>query len=259
MKKSKLYYVFLALSAVLFVVSLALYYIPQFKFSDDKTVNELVGGVLIRGGAALLLIMIAAGGTDKRTITPNVRYLGRNLLLSIPCLLVAVVNFPFSAIITGSATVVRVDLIWLFALSCLAIGVSEEIFFRGLLQSYLSSAFKGRRFDIILTVAVTSAAFSLWHLFNAFTSSFGAVLYQMGYTFLLGGMFSVLMFLTEDIWLCVFFHALFDFGGGIITSLGEGKFQDTTFWILTVSVGILCGAYIIYNLIKLQFKDRSLK
>ncbi|MBP5373265.1 MAG: CPBP family intramembrane metalloprotease [Clostridia bacterium] len=257
MKKSKPYYLFLALAAVVFIASLVLYYIPQFVFIEDETVNELIFGVLIRGSVSVLLILLALGNSDGYLLAPNRKELGKNLLLFLPCFAVAVVNFPFSALISGSASIDRPELIWLFFLSCLTIGVSEEIFFRGLLQTYLSGVFKNSRIGIMLTVIVTAAAFALWHLFNAFTSSLGSVLYQVSYTFLLGGMLSALMLMTKDIWLCVTFHTLFDFGGHIVNTLGHGAFQDTVFWILTYSVGILCGAYIVYNLIRLQFKKKS--
>ena len=269
---------FLALAAVVFIASLVLYYIPQFVFTEDKTVNELIFGVLIRGSVSVLLILLALGNSDGYLLAPNRKELGKNLLLFLPCFAVAVVNFPFSALISGSTIAIggfilqanwvnhvypwlekvdRPELIWLFFLSCLTIGVSEEIFFRGLLQTYLSGVFKNSRIGIMLTVIVTAAAFALWHLFNAFTSSLGSVLYQVSYTFLLGGMLSALMLMTKDIWLGVIFHTLFDFGGHIVNTLGHGAFQDTVFWILTYSVGILCGVYIVFNLIRLQLKARS--
>ena len=72
-------------------------------------------------------------------------------------------------------------------------------------------------------------------------------------------MLSVTLYLTDSVWICVIVHALFDFGGAIVPTLGSGVFQDDFFWVSTVVVGVAVGAYIIQSLFALQKKFRSKK
>jgi len=114
---------------------------------------------------------------------------------------------------------------------------------------------KGKRRETFLTVLVTSLLFGIWHLFNLLDgAAFGAVLLQVGYSFLIGAMLSTVRIRTENLWLCVFLHALFDFGGLLIPTLGTGSFQDTVFWILTALAGILCTVHVLLFLLG---NDRS--
>lgn len=174
------------------------------------------------------------------------------LLWSLPCLAVAVVNFPFSALASGTGTVERFDLLWLFIIKCILIGITEEFLFRGILVSSLSDTFKGRH-GVFLTVLVSSAVFSLFHFINlASGSAFIPVLMQVGYSFLIGAMLATLYIKTGGLWLCVIIHALFDFGGYIISDLGTGSPHDTVFWILTAIVGALTAVHVIYTIIVLD-------
>ena len=257
--KNKAYFVAIGALAAAALVAAVLYYIPGFAYSPDETVNELIGGALIRGAVSALLIMLAVKSPDRHLLVPDLSSFGRNLLVSLPCFAVAIVNFPFSALISGAASVERLDLIWLFALNCILIGVTEEVFFRGILQPYFAGLFKKSGSNIVLTVISTSAVFALWHFFNLFSSGFGAVAFQVGYTFLIGAMLSVTILMTESVWLCVAIHALFDFGGAIVTTLGKGAFQDDFFWAATIAVGIGVGAYIVLNLVRLQIKENKQK
>ena len=257
--KNKAYIVAIAALSAVALAAAVLYYLPWFAYSTDKAVDELVGGVLIRGAVSALLILLAIKSPDKHLLVPDLSSFWKNLLVGLPCFAVAVVNFPFSALISGFARVERLDLIWLFALNCILIGVTEEVFFRGILQSYIAGLFKKSNYDVVFTVAVTSAVFALWHLFNLFSSGFGAVAFQITYTFLIGAMLSVTILMTKSVWLCVAIHALFDFGGAIVSTLGSGNFQDDFFWASTIAVGLAVGAYIIMKLVDLQKKSNEQK
>ena len=131
----------------------------------------------------------------------------------------------------------------------------EEVFFRGLLQPIFYKIVKGKKYDVILSVLMTSAAFAAWHLVNLLSgASVGATLLQVVYTFLLGCMFSFMIVETGCVWWCVLAHAIFDVGGRIVLLLGGGDFQDAIFWILTIGVGVLVGVYVFVMLIRRQKK-----
>lgn len=179
----------------------------------------------------------------------------KNLLWCVSPLLVTVVNFPFSALILGTAQITRAEFLWLFIIKCLLIGLSEELLFRGIIFHSLSDYFKKKGRSCFLPVLLSSVIFALFHFINLFDGAgILPVLQQVGYSFLIGAMLAIVLLKTKNIWLCIFLHALFDFGGFIVADLGTGNPQDLTFWILTVVVGVLCTIQMIITLIKIMKK-----
>lgn len=214
-------------------------------WTADATADGLITDMLVRVCvAAVFFLLLLFGGygdclrIDKRKL--------RALPWCVPCLLVAVVNFPFSALIGGGARVDRGDLIGLFVLYCLSVSLMEEAVFRGVLYGMIAELFpKKDPFVDCKTVLVSSAIFSAVHLFNLFTAGMGATLLQIGYTFLIGVMLSAVLLKTGSLWVCVLLHALFDFGGLLVPTLGGGVAWDGTFWLLTAVVGVLCAGHIV--------------
>lgn len=239
--------ILIVLSVIIFIV----FEVCNFKYTDDETLNALLNGTIPRfaAGGALLTVLILLGCT--KILKPELKSLPENLLWCIPCFLVVLANFPFAALITGSAKIVRAELTALFIAECLAIGFMEETLFRGILQDTFNQIFKDKPHGQIYTVFLTSAAFGVVHLFNLFAgASVGATFLQVGYSFLIGAMLSAVLIKTDNLWLCVLLHAGFDFGGSIITELGTGIFQDLWFWIFTAFAGVLCLAHVLGFLIK---------
>lgn len=211
----------------------------------DDTLKRLLQDAIPRfsAGAYLVFLMILKGYGGS--FHPKWRIF--HLLWAVPCLAVAAVNFPFSALISGKAVIKRGDLLWLFLLKCFSVALLEESFFRALLVPVL----KEKRGDLF-AVLVSAALFGAMHLINLFSGNVGAVFLQVGYTFLLGCMFAVMLLRTGNVWLCVLVHFLFDVGGTIVADLGGGSFQDTIFWILTAAVGALCAVHILVSFIRLE-------
>lgn len=252
MKKYRKEIMIVALFAVACVILVLFDYV--FKFSDDATVNALIKETLSRILVFAVLIPAAILCGYKAVFSPKTP--PRALLWCLPCLAVAVCNFPFTALIGGAARVERADLIWLFALACLSIGLLEELLFRGILQPLLLDVLKKR--GTLFAVFVNSALFGVWHFVNLLGGAgIGETLMQVGYSFLIGGMLSAVFLRTGNIWSCVFLHALFDFGGLLVTRLGTGAFQDTTFWILTAVFGVLCACHVLAYLIKKDKKEKG--
>ena len=257
MKKSTYNLITFSLIA-LAVAAVAVYYLPSVNFFGDETADLLFKDVLLRVFVAALGVFLVATSKCKDLLTPKIKRLPVNLLIILPCIAVALVNFPFSALISGKATVERYELIPLLFIECVAIGVFEETFFRALLTDYVADKLKNTRYNVFWTVIISSAVFAAWHLFNLFAgASVGGTMLQLLYTFLLGAMFSFVTISTGDIWLPIALHAVFDFGGALVSRLGTGEFQDAIFWILTLSVGTLCGVYVFIGLIRLQKKETA--
>ncbi len=170
----------------------------------------------------------------------------------LPPLLVALVNFPFSALIGGEAVITRGDLWWLFAINCILIGLTEEWLFRGILLDCFLGVAEEKKKSCFLPVLFSSASFALFHLLNLFEGAgIGDVLLQTGYSFLIGAMLAVVFCKTKNLWLCIFLHVLFDVGGLLISDIGAGNPQDTVFWVLTAVIGVLCAVHIIFTLVRL--------
>lgn len=242
------------------VVTVILFSIPSLMpFAEGSAERKLFTDVVPRLVLTAFLVAVLFFGGYRDTLTvPKGEFL-RGLLWSVPCFLVALANFPYSALATGSATIERVDLLWLFLLKCLSVALMEELFFRALLVTFVRERVKGK-LAAGWTVLISSAVFALSHLFNLFFGAgVGATFGQVGYTFLLGCMFAVAFLQTKNIWLCVGVHFLFDVGGVIVTDLGSGAFQDTIFWILTVVTAIVCAAEVIYTIFKIMAKENDQK
>ncbi len=219
-------------------------------FSADARLDALSKGVLTRGVLSALLLVLLAGSGDWKG---DFSRFGKKLLWCLPCFLVVLANFPFGALIGGTASVDRPGLLPLFLLECLLVGLMEELFFRGFVHTAIRKKLSSRKFGYIGSVLISSAIFSVWHLLNLLEGAgLAATFLQMGYTFLLGGMFAVVLDRTENLWLCVLLHALFDVGGNLVSSVGSGSPWELSFWIATALCGALCAAHIIWTAVKLS-------
>ena len=252
MKKSNI-----IISVLLFILG-ALCFIffearPITVIANDVVANKLLCGFISRIGLSILfvwLIYIFCGGKyvifDKRFFI--------TMIWSLPCFMVAFVNFPYSAVISGGVTITRPDLIWLYILYVFAIALLEELIFRGVLLYLTEDLLRNAKHKPLLTVAICSLIFSLFHLTNLFVGAgIGATLLQCVYTFLIGAMLTVTMLKLNNVWLCVLIHGVFNFGGLLtISGIAIGNPWDTVFWILTIVSGVLAAGHIIFSLIKLE-------
>lgn len=221
--------------------------------NSDADMDVLLRGILARLGVILLFgwLIYVSGG--RKMLLFDKQFF-RLFIWSLPCFMVAFSNFPYSALINGTASIVRTDLIWLYTLYAISIALLEEFVFRGIFLLLAKDYLRNKRHAPLLITIICSALFSLFHLTNLFggNADVGRVLLQCVYTFLIGAMLTVTMLKLNNIWLVVVVHAIFNFGGQIIENIGMGSPWDTVFWILTISGGVLCAGHIIYTLIKLD-------
>ena len=226
---------------------------------DDYAMNTLVTGIVYRFvvGALLIWLIYLVGNT------PYMSWKGTSskmLLWCLPCLLVALVNFPFASFISGEMHFVRQDLIALYIVYVFFVAIIEEVVFRGILLYLCLDYLRNAKLKYFFAALISTAIFALFHLTNLFVGM-GVldVLLQVGYTFLIGGMFAVMMLKTNNIWLCVIIHALFDFGGLLHVQelVDASPWDNRVFWILTIACGILCAGHIIVSLINMERKHVS--
>ncbi len=245
-----------AAAAVICAVAalIAIYALP-LKFSADETADALARDCAVRGALTVAVAALAAKSCGKELFAVRRGRLAADAAWCLPCLAVALANFPFSALASGSAHIDAPGLLWLFLLKCLFIAASEELLFRGLLLRLLCDALKEKPHRFVLAVTLSAAAFGLFHLFNlAEGAALPATLLQVGYTFLTGLMFACVTLKTGNIWGAIVLHFVFDAGGLIITDLGSGAFQDTVFWVLTAVCAAACAVHLIIYAVR---RDRQ--
>ena len=242
---------------ILAVTGFILFEVVKLKMVQDDTMNSMLG-------RSIYYLLIAGLFIWLQYILGNSPYMsiksltGKIALWCLPCLLVILANFPFGALIKGQVTINRPDLIWLYIIYVIGISLVEEIVFRGVLLFLLLDIFKNHNLKYFLSALISSAVFALFHLTNIFAGmDIGSVLLQSVYTFLIGGMLSVVAIKTKNIWMGVIIHAAFDFGGLMTTTIATGDPWDVVFWILTISCGILCAGHIIYSLFNMERKHVS--
>lgn len=213
---------------------------------SDSTVRSLVDMSVTRflGGVIFVAINVNLG---YGILDPIKRPFWRSVLICLPALAVAVNNFPFSQIISGGAVI---DSAWwkiaLLAFQCFSVGFFEETAFRGAVLFSILKRRKLSRAWMFWSVMLSSAVFGLVHLINLYQSSPLSVIMQIGYSFLIGAMCSVVVLKTSNIWLCVILHGTFNFCGALVPTCGYGEIWDTFTVVITVVIAVITAIYMFF-------------
>ena len=217
--------------------------------SDDPVLAPLISMTLTRGiGAVVFLALLLNEG--YRVLNPLQKPFWKSLLFIIPPLLVVVNNMPILSLLWGDAYIVHsAPTYWVwFALECLAIGLFEELAFRGVIFLMFAERRHANRKGLFWSLILTSAVFGAVHLVNVLMGGgIGGVILQIGYSFLIGAMCSVVLLKTLNIWLCVLLHAIYDFSGTLVPTLGAGTWWDTPTVIFTAVLAVATTAYLVWQ------------
>lgn len=220
--KTNLFKILFFLFAVLLC---AFEFISASIFNDELTARLFKITVTRFCGAAIFLLLTLK--LNYKVFGSRDKALWRGALLCFPALLVVINNLPIIGLVSGNATVERTDLIFLFILECIGIGLYEELAFRGFVFPLIMEKTGTTRKGIFLAIIYSGAVFGLMHLVNLLEGAgIGAVILQIGYSFLIGAMCSVVLVKTRNIWLCVTLHAIYDFCGFLVPELGRGIIWD---------------------------------
>ncbi len=101
--------------------------------------------------------------------------------------------------------------ILLFVLCMAAVGITEELTFRGLIAGMLYDKYGATPAGVWLSVMVSSLLFGLMHLTNAVGANLAGVLIQMVGAVALGMCFSALYFRCRNLWAVAAVHGFMDF------------------------------------------------
>lgn len=222
--------------------------------SEDAVLQQLYTMTITRGvGAVVFLAILVSLG--YKVLNPLRRPPGRSLLFCIPAFLVVVNNLPLLSMIWGDAYFVHGEpwYIFWFALECLAIGLFEEAAFRGVTLLLIAEKRHSTRKDLMISILLSSAVFGVIHLSNLLAgASPGAVFLQIGYSFLIGAMCSVVLLKTANLWLCVLLHAVYDFCGNLMPTLGAGSWWDTPTVIFTAVLAVFTVIFYVLAFVRLD-------
>ena len=225
--------------------------------SPDETLQRLYSMTVTRGiGAVVFLAILVSLGF--KILNPLKKPLGKALLISLPAILVVVNNMPILSMIWGDAYFVHGEpwyILW-FLLECLAIGLFEEAAFRGVALLLIAEKRRTTRKGLFVSIVLSSAVFGVIHLTNILAgASPGAVILQIGYSFLIGAMCSVVLFKTANLWLCVLLHAVYDFCGNLMPTLGAGTWWDTPTVIFTAVLAVFTTVFYVLVFVKMDPKE----
>ncbi len=240
-----------AIIAVLCGVTLALDFMEIRILKEEFRNSALLKIIQQLSGSALAILLM-------RYLNIRLFEKPQNLLYLLPCLVIAVDNFQWSSFIAGNMQLVRTELVdvLLFTGKCLAVGLFEELIFRGVLFSVIAGFFTNDKKGFWKTYVVSSAIFAISHLFNGF--SFGTIL-QVGYTFLTGGLFAFCLLKTKNILCCALVHGIYNFCGTFYATqgLGAGVVFDIGTVITMAVVSVVIGVFVLYKVWKYSDEERE--
>ena len=242
---------------ILYLLAAGLVMFPYQWLGDFFTQDEQLAGFLGLGALRVVffaVMLLLAFHMGIRGILLPRRGAWKALLIALPALAVAVNNLPIVALAKGTAAVTAGGgSIAAFAFQCFGVALFEEMAFRGVIFPFVlgktGTGKKGR----FIGVLAASAAFGLLHLVNLLGGVSGGVFLQVGYSFLIGCMLSVVMFCGGGVLVCTVIHAVYNFCGSLVIGLGVGKFWDI--WcpeeiILTAAVALAAGIFFFFALLK---------
>lgn len=226
----------------------------EIRYTADKVKNKLIGDTLplVLGAVAVVVLMIRGGsGLFQKP---------QKLLFLLPCMLVAVNNFPYASHFSGKSELTHATAgnLALFAAYCLMVGVFEECVFRGVLFPLLAGCFNADRKGVILTFFLSSVIFGASHILNLFVGA-GLVptLLQVGYSTLIGGLCAFALMKTKNILSCILVHATYDFAGLMLPTLGGGAVFDLATGFCMGIVGVLVAAFVLWSVFRYTEDERE--
>ena len=205
------------------------------KIFTSEVYGETLYSITTRflGGFACMVFIYLY--SSKKMLSPKTSL--RAFAIFLPCMAVAINNFPFITYFSGQAYIdAEPKRILLYAAVCLGVGLFEEMAFRGCIFTVILQRRKRRWVDVFWSIAISSAVFGIL---------------QVGYSFLIGGMCSVILIKTSNIWYCVILHAVYNFAGGVVPECGGGAIWTMPTVILTAVVAVIVAVYVVYQLIRI--------
>lgn len=221
-------------------------------------ITDTAISIFSRATGAVLFFLIAI--YFEHDIIKTDRDIFKKIISVIPCFVIAVNNLPIVALISKSAYIsAPISKAIAYAMECLFVALFEEFAFRGVLFLTMIKKKCDTRKNIILSIISSSIIFGMFHIFNLFYgASLSSVLLQVCYSSLIGAMCAYALIKTGCIWVCVAIHAIYNFCGGAVPTLGGGIMLSVAQIIWTTVISVICAVYIISDLFKNEISIKKL-
>ena len=220
----------------------------KIEFCVDGVANRLLQGCLPLAFGSVAVALLLRRGESGLFGKPT------KLWAMLPCLVVAIDNFPFIAYFSGKMELVHTQgyHFLLFALYCVFVGVFEEMIFRGIVFPLLAGWLPKNKKGFIGAYVLSSVVFGLAHIFNG-------DLLQVGYCILTGGLFGYALIKTKNVLFCAITHAIYNFCGLLFTStvgLGNGSVIDLPTGIMMAVIAVIVGVFVLYQVFTYSEEER---
>lgn len=228
----------------------------DFSYSDNERIDRLLTLSMPLVFASVLSVCLLIREKSGLFRLP------KKLVFALPCLLVAVNNFPFCSYLSGKSVFADIGKteVAVFTLYCALVGFFEECVFRGVVFALFADRFSKNHKGVLLTFFSSSVTFGFAHVLNLFTgASPVSVVMQIGYSVLIGGLCAYALLKTKNIIVCAFVHALYDFCGLLLDGeigLGTGIVFDFPTIILTVCIGVAVASFVLYEVFSYSEEER---
>jgi len=188
-----------SLGVVLCLITYTFDFIP-FSFYFDAVIYRIVLSSII----VLLIFRLGLSGALRFTFGSFWRGLLCSALFLIFSLWVLILN------LIASEVFFSIEVLD-FICRMLMIGIMEELIFRGALLNVMKINAAQTVGGLSMAVLFSSLIFGLAHFLNLLYSPLSEVSIQVYNAFCMGILFSAIYIRCQNIWLCAFLHALWDF------------------------------------------------
>ena len=237
--------------AILAAVLLLLETVP-IEYVKEAVRSDWIGQILRN----LCGVGIAVGFIYLLQIKPFRKPL--NAICLLPCLVLAVNNFPLISLVLGNMRLIRTEWvdILLFLMYCISVGVFEELIFRGALFTTLAGSFSRDKKGLYKAFLLSSVIFGVSHLLNVFYGAgLTATLLQVVYSTLTGGLFCFVFIKTGNVLCSALVHAVYNVCGLFFElpkrlGLGTGVVFDVGTTVMMAIIYLVGAVYVLYSLYK---------
>ena len=243
---------------VLIVMTLFLILIQVISFSEDSVLlNAILNDTLTRVivGSLFAWILYRMG---YRLFHLNKRAFLSSIIIIVPGIIIAINNFPISAFVNGRTSLEQpFYYVWLYLVECFSIGFFEEIVFRYVVLILIIQRLPNTKKVIFYSIVISSLVFGVIHFMNLFYgASFGNTLLQVGYSFMMGMLWAVVFLRTKNIVYPIILHALYNFFGQVMFTLGiVNNRYDTVTVIVTTVLALFAIIYYFNEFVKINVED----
>lgn len=198
-------------------------FLPFYDLQYSTFLKELTNKVLV---SIIIILLLVKLDFIKSIGLNTLATRGKDWLIAWPSAIILLIGL--LPLIVGSLAIdlSKANVITIFILMNLFIGLSEELLVRGVILSVLLTKWGNTKKRIYYSVIVSSVIFGAAHLGNIIgnTGSLVATLSQVVYATLIGIFFAACVLRSQSIWPAIIIHAAIDFvsqlqqiavGGGV--------------------------------------------